>query len=40
MVKGTRYEVGADRPGLSFRNHDKIQVGKYDPETKEFVKTL
>jgi len=40
MVTGTRYEVGFERPGLSYKNEDTIQVGKYDPETKEFVKTL
>ena len=40
MVKGRRYEIGADRPGYSDKGSDEIQVGKYDPETKEFLKTL
>jgi len=39
-VHGQRYEVGADRPGMSYKGYDKIQVGTYNPETKEFTKTL
>jgi hypothetical protein len=40
IIKGTVIEVGADRPGMSYKNDDSIQVGTFDPKTGVFTKTL